>query len=202
MPGWLWFVIAIALGVVIYLLLRGVRIGGRRRAPAIEYITPEGETVVEPAAEDQVEPVLPTTIAAQPDDADDAVRLEEAQAEEAVRAEADEAEKEEKDEELAEDAELRHDEGYVETFGNERAQEPAAFLPAGEVRESEYGEGTAQSGRRGIGPEGWTVKGNADSMLFYTDDAPSYRRTSADVWFESEEAATKAGFTRWDAHHR
>ncbi len=70
------------------------------------------------------------------------------------------------------------------------------------MRESEYGEGTAQSGRRGIGPEGWTVKGNADSMLFYTDDAPSYRRASADVWFESEEAAAKAGFTRWDAHHR
>jgi hypothetical protein len=189
MPGWLWFAIAIALGVVIYLLLRGRRIGGRHRAPAIEYITPEGETVVEPEAEDQVEPVLPTTIASQPDDADDVVRLEE-------------AEREEAEEELAEDAELRHDEGYVETFGNERAEDPAAFLPPGEVRESEYGEGTAQSGRRGLGPEGWTVKGNADSMLFYTDDAPDYRRASADVWFESEEAAAKAGFTRWDAHHR
>jgi hypothetical protein len=176
MPGWLWFAIAIALGVVIYLLLRGRRIGGRHRAPAIEYITPEGETVVEPEAEDQVEPVLPTTVASQPDDAEE--------------------------EELAEDAELRHDEDYVETFGNERAEDPAAFLPPGEVRESEYGEGTAQSGRRGVGPEGWTVKGNADSMLFYTDDAPNYRRASADVWFESEEAAAKAGFTRWDAHHR
>jgi hypothetical protein len=168
MPGWLWFVIAIALGVVIFLLLRGRRIGGRHRAPAIEYITPEGETVVEPEAEDQVEPVLPTTIASQTgdaNDADDAERLEQA----------------EEKEELAEDAELRRDEGYVE---------------------SEYGEGTAQSGRGGVGPEGWTVKGNADSMLFYTDDAPSYRRAPADVWFESEEAAAKAGFTRWDAHHR
>ena len=157
MPGWLWFAIAIALGVVIYLLLRGRRIGGRHRAPAIEYITPEGETVVEPEAEDQVEPVLPTTIASQPDDADDVVRLEEAEREEAEREEAEE-------EELA--------------------------------------EGGAPSGRGGVGPEGWTVKGNADSMLFYTDDAPSYRRASADVWFESEEAAAKAGFTRWDAHHR
>jgi hypothetical protein len=152
MPGWLWFAIAIALGVVIYLLLRGRRIGGRHQAPAIEYITPEGETVVEPEAEDQVEPVLPTTIASQPDDADDVVRLEEAEREEA--------------------------------------------------EEEELAEGGAQSGRGGVGPEGWTVKGNADSMLFYTDDAPSYRRASADVWFESEEAAAKAGFTRWDAHHR
>jgi hypothetical protein len=52
------------------------------------------------------------------------------------------------------------------------------------------------------GPQGWTVKGNADSLLFYTEDAPGYGRAAADVWFESEEAATKAGFTRWDAHHR
>jgi hypothetical protein len=39
-------------------------------------------------------------------------------------------------------------------------------------------------------------------MLFYTADAPSYRRSAVDVWFESEEAATAAGFTRWNAHHR
>ncbi|HWI34336.1 MAG TPA: hypothetical protein VNS83_08485 [Lapillicoccus sp.] len=57
-------------------------------------------------------------------------------------------------------------------------------------------------GPAGAGPQGWTVKGNADSMLFYTADAPSYRRSAADVWFESEEAATAAGFTRWNAHRR
>jgi hypothetical protein len=57
--------------------------------------------------------------------------------------------------------------------------------------------------RRGVaGPQGWTVKGNADSLLFYTEDAPVYGRAAADVWFESEDAATAAGFTRWDAHHR
>jgi hypothetical protein len=52
------------------------------------------------------------------------------------------------------------------------------------------------------GPQGWTVKGNADSLLFYTEDAPVYGRAAADVWFDSEDAATAAGFTRWDAHHR
>ena len=57
--------------------------------------------------------------------------------------------------------------------------------------------------RRGVaGPQGWTVKGNADSLLFYTEDAPVYGRAAADVWFDSEDAATAAGFTRWDAHHR
>jgi hypothetical protein len=139
MPGWLWFAIAIALGLVIYLLLRGRRVGARRRAPAIEYIPPDGEPLVQDQAEDQVEPVLPTTLASQPG---------------------------------TDGAELRHDEGYVET------------LPTG------------------AGPHGWTVKGNADSMLFYTADAPGYLRAAADVWFESEETATAAGFVRWDAHHR
>jgi hypothetical protein len=168
MPGWLWFALAIALGLVIYLLLRGRRVGGRHAAPAIEYIPPDGETIVADEAEDQVEPVLPTTLASQPDGA--------------------EQKETEAAEELAEDAELRHDEGYVETFGN--------------VRESDYGRGTALPERGGAGPQGWSVKGNADSMLYYTDDAPSYLRAVADVWIQSEETATAAGFTRWDAHHR
>jgi len=38
--------------------------------------------------------------------------------------------------------------------------------------------------------------------MFYTEDAPGYGRAAADVWFDSEDAATAAGFTRWDAHHR
>ena len=46
------------------------------------------------------------------------------------------------------------------------------------------------------------MKGNADSMLFYTAEAPGFARSAADVWFESEDAASAAGFTRWDAHHR
>jgi hypothetical protein len=70
------------------------------------------------------------------------------------------------------------------------------------MRAPEYGSGSAVPGPTGIGPQGWTVKGNADSMLFYTTDAPSYLRSGADVWFESEEAALTAGFTRWNAHHR
>ena len=105
-------------------------------------------------------------------------------------------------EELGEDAELRHDEGYVETFGNDRpdvTDDPAA---AAEVPESGYGTGSSVPRRGDTGPQGWTVKGNADSLLFYTEDAPGYRRAAADVWFETEEAATTAGFTRWDAHHR
>ncbi|MEP6650683.1 MAG: hypothetical protein ABJA74_12360 [Lapillicoccus sp.] len=81
-------------------------------------------------------------------------------------------------------------------------EEPATEEPATEVRESHYGAGSALPGPGGSGPQGWSVKGNSDSMLFYTADALGFGRSAVDVWFESEEAASAAGFTRWDAHHR
>ena len=58
-----------------------------------------------------------------------------------------------------------------------------------------FGEGSAQPGPKGQGPEGWTIKGNADSMLFHTPDSPWYKRTRAEVWFRDEESALAAGFT-------
>ena len=150
--------------------------------------------------------------------------------------------------EQAEDAELRHDEGYVETIDDEEPADEVAEAPVVEeavteervveepvveepvveervveepeepevdepvvvepeepaigVDPSEYGAGSALPGPGGSGPRGWAVKGNADSMLFYTAEAPGFARSAADVWFESEDAASAAGFTRWDAHHR
>ena len=133
--------------------------------------------------------------------------------------------------EQAEDAELRHDDGYVGTIGDEDpvdataaetpvateepvvAEEPVATEPVATepkapeapvtgVDPSEYGAGSALPGPDGSGPRGWAVKGNADSMLYYTAEAPVFARAAADVWFESEDAASAAGFTRWDAHHR
>jgi hypothetical protein len=167
MAGWVWGGAAVALGVVIFLLLR-TRGRGRHRAPAVEYLGPPEE---QPADVEPIAPVAPV----EPVEPVDAVEPEEVLTpdEWAHGAAAEEQE------ELEEDAELRHDEGYVETFGNDRTDEPDE-----------------------PGPQGWTVKGNADSLLFYTEDAPGYARAAADVWFEDEEAATTAGFTRWDAHHR
>mgnify|MGYP000849948778 FL=1 len=43
-------------------------------------------------------------------------------------------------------------------------------------------------------PEGYTIKGNADSMMYHTPESPWYDRTIAEVWFNSTEAAEKAGF--------
>jgi uncharacterized membrane protein ArfC len=51
-------------------------------------------------------------------------------------------------------------------------------------------------------PKGYTIKGNEDSMLYHTPESPSYKQTIAEVWFNDEETAAKAGFTRWDKGRR
>jgi len=197
MAGWLWVVAAVVLGVVIFLLLRSRGGSGRHRAPAVEDVPPVAVDAVEQPS--HIEPR---------EDAEPVEDVEEV----AWAPEEELTPEEEEQEELEEDAELRHDEGYVETFGNDRTDatdpaddqpdDPSETLPPAEVQESGYGTGSAVSRRGAAGPEGWTVKGNADSLLFYTEDAPGYGRAAADVWFDSEDAATAAGFTRWDAHHR
>ncbi|HEY0238511.1 MAG TPA: hypothetical protein VGC37_07700 [Friedmanniella sp.] len=45
-------------------------------------------------------------------------------------------------------------------------------------------------------PEGYAIKGNERSMKYHLPDSNSYGRTIAEVWFASEEAAERAGFTR------
>jgi hypothetical protein len=47
-------------------------------------------------------------------------------------------------------------------------------------------------------PPGFPVKGDATTKLFHPPDGRVYSRTVADVWFDSEESAEAAGFTRWD----
>ena len=51
------------------------------------------------------------------------------------------------------------------------------------------------------GPE-FTIKGNADSMLFHTPESPYYERTRAEVWFRTPDEAAAAGFTEWRSHRR
>ena len=45
-------------------------------------------------------------------------------------------------------------------------------------------------------PEGFPIKGNADSMLYHLPGTSFYKRTVAEVWFATEDAAEAAGFTR------
>ncbi|MDQ3616433.1 MAG: 50S ribosomal protein L17 [Actinomycetota bacterium] len=44
-------------------------------------------------------------------------------------------------------------------------------------------------------PEGYPIKGNEDSMKYHTPDGQWFGQATAEVWFESEDAAQKAGFT-------
>ena len=60
-----------------------------------------------------------------------------------------------------------------------------------EAAESTYGEGSYVGENP---PEGYDIKGNADSMKYHTTESPWYGRTIAEVWFNTTEAAEAAGF--------
>ncbi|MEJ3657873.1 hypothetical protein WEH80_33400 [Actinomycetes bacterium KLBMP 9759] len=58
--------------------------------------------------------------------------------------------------------------------------------------------GSAKPAADGTAPTPeFTIKGNADSMLYHTPESPYYGRTRAEAWFGSTEAAEAAGFTAW-----
>lgn len=67
----------------------------------------------------------------------------------------------------------------------------------GDVPPGRYGEGSADAVPHQGPPDGFTIKGNAQSMLFHTPDSPYYGRTKPEVWFRSEADAERAGFTKY-----
>ena len=71
--------------------------------------------------------------------------------------------------------------------------EPVAEDVEVEAAESTYGEGSYVGENP---PEGYDIKGNADSMKYHTLESPWYGRTIAEVWFNTTEAAEAAGFVR------
>ncbi len=48
----------------------------------------------------------------------------------------------------------------------------------------------------GSQPDGHDIKGNADSMLYHVPGSSFYSRTKAEVWFDTEENAQAAGFSK------
>jgi large subunit ribosomal protein L17 len=65
---------------------------------------------------------------------------------------------------------------------------------ATESAEGPYGPDSAAAPADGSAPEGFDIKGNADSMKFHTPESPWYGQTKAEVWFRTAEAAEAAGF--------
>jgi large subunit ribosomal protein L17 len=68
----------------------------------------------------------------------------------------------------------------------EAAEKPAVEVPEGAVVANEDGSA----------PEGYTVKGNADSGKYHEPDGQWYDQTIAEFWFKSAEDAEAAGFTK------
>jgi large subunit ribosomal protein L17 len=61
--------------------------------------------------------------------------------------------------------------------------------------EGPYGTDSRAPLEDGEAPEGFYVKGNADSMRYHTPASPWYEQTKAEVYFRTAEAAESAGFT-------
>ena len=78
----------------------------------------------------------------------------------------------------------------------------ATLLSVDDVDPGPYGNGSAKPNADGSGPAGWTIKGNADSMLYHPTDSPAYSETIAEVWFFDEATAKAAGFDKWDKNFR
>lgn len=64
------------------------------------------------------------------------------------------------------------------------AEAPASDLPAGAAAPLESGEA----------PEGYTIKGNADSMKYHVPGSRWYANTQAEIWFDTKESAEAAGY--------
>lgn len=72
---------------------------------------------------------------------------------------------------------------------------PAADAEVQDVVAGKY-EGSAAPLDGGAAPEGYDIKGNEDSMKYHGTDSPWYEQTVAEVWFQTEDAAKAAGFTK------
>ncbi|GAA1144013.1 hypothetical protein GCM10009583_12450 [Ornithinicoccus hortensis] len=79
-----------------------------------------------------------------------------------------------------------------------KAEEPKADAkaeePAAAATDGGFGPDSAPATEDGSAPEGFTVKGNKDSMKYHTEGSQWYDATVAEVWFRSAEAAAAAGF--------
>ena len=80
--------------------------------------------------------------------------------------------------------------GSVKATARESETVGLAEAPA----ETGFGSGSHAPLADGSQPEGFPVKGNADSMLYHVPGSSFYARTVAEVWFADADAAEAAGF--------
>jgi large subunit ribosomal protein L17 len=103
---------------------------------------------------------------------------------------------------FAKDEKAKSESAAATEEAEETATEAAAEDADVEVEESEsdeehpYGAGSHAPLEDGSAPEGFPIKGNANSMLFHDEESPHYEQTDAEVWFATAEDAEAAGFSR------
>jgi large subunit ribosomal protein L22 len=143
----------------------------RRTQAAAEGAT--DETVSDETVSDEITDDLVTD-----EGTDDLVSDETTDVEDAEPAEGS-ASDEADDEPAIEDVSEADDEPAIEG-GFEPGEHPGSVLPDAD----------------GNGPDSHPIKGNADSMLYHTPDSRYYKVTKAEVWFDTEENAEAAGFSK------
>ncbi|MFZ8997866.1 MAG: 50S ribosomal protein L17, partial [Ilumatobacteraceae bacterium] len=86
----------------------------------------------------------------------------------------------------------------ADTDVEEAAEGSAGDEPAIEAASFAHGEwaGSMLPDADGNGPDTHPIKGNADSMLYHTPESRYYKVTKAEVWFDTEENAEAAGFSK------
>ncbi|PKW26254.1 50S ribosomal protein L17 [Phycicoccus duodecadis] len=65
---------------------------------------------------------------------------------------------------------------------------------AGDTAATELPAGAVAAAEDGSAPDGYTVKGNADSGKYHVEGSQWYDQTVAEFWFKDAEAAEAAGF--------
>ena len=87
-----------------------------------------------------------------------------------------------------------HDHDHGDAASTTPATLVDASATAGELHP--YGDGSHAPLEDGSEPDGYAIKGNAQSMLYHSPDSRYYKATKAEAWFVTEEAAEAAGFSK------
>jgi small subunit ribosomal protein S16 len=132
--------------------------------------------------------------------ADEAKAEPKAKKDDAKKADApksDDAKAEKKSEEKADEAAAAEVAAESPAEAIADAEAPAAgnaAEAAGAIADGGFGADSAAATEDGAAPEGFTVKGNKDSMKYHVEGSQWYDQTAAEVWFRTAEAAQTAGF--------
>jgi large subunit ribosomal protein L4 len=98
------------------------------------------------------------------------------------------------------DAGAHADDAAEDAAGEDATGEDATGEDAAEggaaVADERFGAGSAVPLADGSGPEGYEIKGNAQSMLYHEPGSRYYAVTKAEVYFASAEDAERAGFAK------